>query len=69
MANVPDEYIVEMTEYSTQDDKRAYPYTRLHIVDPKQGHDFYLDVVESKSYIDKLIVNNIQSKHISSSQK
>ena len=57
LANIPEECIVEMTEHSAHDEKRTYPYTRLHIVDSKQGHDFYLEVVESKKYIDKLIAD------------
>lgn len=55
MANVPDEYITEMTELQEETPERVYPYTRLHIVDPKQNHDYYLEVIDSKKHIQKLI--------------
>lgn len=56
--NVPEEFITDMEELQDEDDKRVYPYTRLHIVDPKQNHDYYLDVVDSVKYIKKLIAEN-----------
>lgn len=56
--NVPDEYITEMEELQEEDEHRTYPYTRLHIVDPKQNHDYYLNVVDSKRHIQKLIEAN-----------
>lgn len=58
LANIPDEYIVEMTEHQEETPERIYPYTRLHIVDPRQGHDYYLEVVESKKHIQRLIGEN-----------
>ena len=54
-ANIPHEDIVEMVEDSVEDSVRVYPYTRLHIVNEKQKHDYYIEVTESKKYIESLI--------------
>ena len=55
MANVDDSIIVGMEELSDEIDGRVYPYTRLHLVDPKQKHDYYLEVVESANKINREI--------------
>ena len=53
--NVDEHDIVNMEELQNEDAKRVYPYTRLHLVNEKEKHDFYLDVVESKNKILRLI--------------
>lgn len=53
--NVPSDYIADMEELQEETNDRVYPYTRIHIVDPKQNHDYTIDVVESKKYILKAI--------------
>ena len=56
--HIPEEFITDMQELQVEDHERVYPYTRLHIVDPKQKHDYYLDVLDSVKYINKLIEQN-----------
>lgn len=56
--HIPEEFIESMTECQTETVERVYPYTRLHIVDSKQKHDYFIDVIESAKYINKLIEQN-----------
>ena len=56
--HIPEEFIADMTELQTETTERVYPYTRLHIVDSKQKHDYYIDVIDSVKYINKLIEQN-----------
>lgn len=53
-ANVDESLIVKMDELSEEIAGRAYPYTRLHLIDKKQNHDYFLNVVESVKQIMKL---------------
>lgn len=48
-------FISEIMELHDIDEARVYPYTRLHIINPKEKHDFTIDVIESKKKILKLI--------------
>ena len=59
-AHIPEEFIVDMKEDQEYSNGRVYPYTRLHIVDSKQGHDYTIDVIESKRKIESLIEQNKQ---------
>lgn len=34
---------------------RAYPFSRIFIKDEKENHDYFLDVIDSKDKIDRLI--------------
>lgn len=56
--HIPEEFIADMQELQTETAERVYPYTRLHIVDPKQKHDYYIDVIDSVKYINRLIEQN-----------
>lgn len=47
--------IVDITEKHETISGRVYPYTRIHLIDERQGHDFTLDVIESKKKINELI--------------
>lgn len=62
VANVPEQDIVEMIERSEEISGRVYPYTHLHLVDNKQGHDYFLDVIESQTYIMHLIEETSKNK-------
>jgi len=53
-AYLPEECIVEMTEHKSGDGSGLL-YTRVHIEDSKQHHDYTLDILESKKDIKKLI--------------
>lgn len=54
-AYIDENLIEDIKELSEIIDDRSYPFSRVHIIDPKQKHDFYLDVTESKKKIKKLI--------------
>ncbi len=44
-------HIEKITEHEDEISGRAYPWSRVHIRDGKQGHDYTLDVVESRERI------------------
>lgn len=54
-AYVDEKCVVKVTEHSEDIDGRAYPWSRIFINDPKQKHEYFLDVVESKKKIQQLV--------------
>jgi hypothetical protein len=55
-AYVPEAYIDHIEEHIVRSQERDYPYSRIYIKDVGQGHDYYIDVVESKRKIKELIL-------------
>ena len=54
-AYIDEKNIVKMSEHSEEVSGVACPYTRVYVKDEKQKHDYFLDVVDSKRKIQKLI--------------
>lgn len=52
---IPEGYISEIEELSEEVGNRAYPFSRIRIRNPKDGFEYYQDVVESKREIERLI--------------
>ena len=55
-AFVPEEHIVSMEEMLDRTEERDYPFTRIHVIDRKEKYDYFVDAVESKKYIENLIL-------------
>lgn len=56
-AYVDPNHIVKIQEKTEEIDGRAYPFSRIFLKDEKQKHEFFLDVVESKARIRKLVTD------------
>ena len=54
-AYIDETLIQHMEELQDEMGGRAYPFTRVFLKDEKQKHDYFLDVVQSKARIEKLI--------------
>ena len=54
-AYIDEKLIGRIDELSEEIDGRAYPFPRVYIIDPKQKHDYFLDVIESANKIASLI--------------
>ena len=54
-AYVDEKFVTKITEHSEDIDGRAYPWSRIFISDPKQNHEYSIDVVESKKKIQQMI--------------
>jgi hypothetical protein len=54
-AYVDEKCIVDITEHTETVQDRVYPYSKIHIKDDKEKHDYILEVVESKKKIERLI--------------
>jgi len=61
-AYIPEDYIDRIEEKNQRLQERDYPYSRIYIRDSKQAHDYFIDVVESKKYINKLVKQKQEEK-------
>ena len=49
--------ILHLEELQDEIDGRAYPFTRVFVKDEKEGHEYSLDVIESKRKIEDLLLS------------
>ena len=54
-AYIDEKLVKHIEEFSEETGGRVYPYSRVFLVDEKQKHDYFLDVVESKQKIETMI--------------
>lgn len=56
-AYIDEKLVQHIEEFSDEVCGKSCPYSRVFLKDEKQGHDYFLDVIESKRRIETLMQN------------
>lgn len=47
--------ILRIESFTDEKSKNAYPYSRVFLKDDKEGHEYFLDAIETKETIERMI--------------